>query len=179
MPLLARSCWKQRSAGFLKPLQAGCGWPEGVRGPVRGTETDGSHSAKSLSQQTAGNLGSEAQAARALCPCPPDSSLEAGILGTFKWPSLEAASLSLGEVFPLLLPWWTSPEICLGPISNKQRLVPGAWTRAGGINSEMSIVTKCRHFRSGEGGSQANSMLLQPYRKPAGPSCQPAAIYEP
>ena len=29
------------------------------------------------------------------------------------------------------------------------------------------------------GGSQANSMLLQPYRKPAWLSCQPAAIYGP
>lgn len=43
----------------------------------------------------------------------------------------------------------------------------------------MSVVTKGQHFRPGEGGSQANSMLLQPYRKPAWPGCQPAAIYGP
>lgn len=42
----------------------------------------------------------------------------------------------------------------------------------------MSVVTNHWHFCAGEGGSQANSMLLQPYRKSAWPSCQPA-IYGP
>lgn len=50
---------------------------------------------------------------------------------------------SLGEIFPLLLPRRTSPGICLCPVSNRQKPVPGVWTRAGGINSAMSVVTKC------------------------------------
>lgn len=113
-----------------------------MRGPVGGTETDGSHLAKSLSQQTAGNLGSGAQAARALCPCPPGSSLEAGIWAPSNGPAQELPA-SLGDIFPLLLPRRTSPGICLCPVSNRQKPVPGVWTRAGGINSVMSVVTKC------------------------------------
>lgn len=41
-------------------------------------------------------------------------------------------------------------------------------------------MTQRRHFRAGGGeAAGANSMLLQPYRKPAWLSCQPAAIYGP
>lgn len=48
-----------------------------------------------------------------------------------------------------------------------------------GSNSETSVVTKHWHFCVGEDGRQANSVLLQPYRKPAWPRCQPAAVYGP
>ena len=62
-----------------------------------------------------------------------------------------------------------------------KRLVPGAGPEAGRLstNSETSIVTKHWHFRAGEGGGWVNSMLLQPCRKPAWPSCQPAAVCGP
>lgn len=103
---------QQRSARFLKPLeQAVCGWPAGVRGPTEGTETEGSHSAKPLSQQTTWKpLLKGPGAPKELCPCLPGSSLEAAIWGILKLPSPEVISLSR-----LPLPR-RSPGICLCPV---------------------------------------------------------------
>lgn len=116
-PLSAGGSRQQRSAGFLKPLQAGCGWPVGVRGPVRGTETDGSHSAKPLSQQMAWKPRLRRprlpELSAPALPAPPWRQEFGGIL---KRPSPEAASLSLGGIFPLLLPRRSTTGMCLCPV---------------------------------------------------------------
>lgn len=102
---------QQRSARFFTASPGRLRWLAGLRGPAEDTETDASHSAKSLSQQTGLETSTqEAGAARALCPCLPGSCLEAAISGTLKRASPEAVSLSR-----LPLPRRTSPGIRLCP----------------------------------------------------------------
>lgn len=139
---------------------------------MRGTETDGSPSAKSLSQQTAWKPRCSAPA----CLAPPWRQ-EFG--APSNGPAQKLAASHLEGFFHCPSLGGPVQESVSAQLSNKQRPVPEAWTTAGGISSETYVVTKCWHFHAGEGSRRANSMLLQPYRKPAWPSCQPAAVYGP
>lgn len=58
------------------------------------------------------------------------------------------------EFFHCFSPGGQLLECVSAQLSNKQRPVPGAWTRAGAINSGMSVVTKRRHFRTGEAAAR-------------------------
>lgn len=165
----AKMCWISK-ASPISPWVTG-----GSQGSVRSTETDRSHSAKSLSQQTAwkpqhGGPGCSAPA----CLAPPRRQ-EFGAPSDGPVKKLPASHLE--GFFHCSFP---KEDRFRNLLADEQKdLFRERGPRQEGIDSETSVVTKHWHFRAGEGGCWVNSMLLQPYRKPAWPSCQPRAVCGP
>lgn len=140
------------------------------RPPVRSTETDGKLSAKPWGSRGL-EISPQGPGLRELSALPAGSSLCAAAVGTLDGPAPRCQPRT-GRGFSTASSQEDRSRVRRCPVISKAKMCPRSVSQAeaGRSNPEMPEVTRSQRPCPGVGSSQANSMLLQPYRKPAWPA---------